>query len=55
MKNKKNNYYCHNNSYPIKKQCCKNNSILNPLFEVESFLCKIKQVSQYVKLMKFFK
>jgi hypothetical protein len=64
INNKKNKYYyynkknCNNNIYPLKqnsnynKQICFN---LTPLYEVENFLCNLKQISKCITLFRFFK
>lgn len=65
IKKNKNYYNCnYNNFYPINNKsniyfCNKNNKfnkkLTNPLYEVENFLCNIKQLSKCIKIIKYFK
>ena len=49
-----NNCYCNLNCCN-KKNKIKNSSCVDSLFEVENFLCNIKQIFKCVKLIKLFK
>lgn len=50
---KKNKYYC--NKKKLNNNCCNNNFNLNTLFEIEHFLCTLKNISKGINLYKLFK
>ena len=52
--NKLNNTFCNNINFK-KKLNNKNNSPLNNLFEIENFLCNLKNIKKSVIIYKLFK
>lgn len=53
--NLNNKYYCKNNFKNCCNNCCNNKFNINNLYEIEKFLCDLRNTCRCIKFYKFLK